>query len=94
VNCKTVNGKVPVELLIADDSKEQAVRKEVPPDDVRPFLELLPKELVDPITFVRTGNVTWPSLVYLAIMPTTIIENLESLSTFVTKSITPLICDG
>jgi hypothetical protein len=56
VNCTTVNGKVPVELLIVEDSRDEAVRKKGADVDVRPFLELLPKERVHPIYFVRTGK--------------------------------------
>ncbi len=56
MNCKTVNGRVPVELLIANDSKDKAVRREGPDHDICPFLELLPKDRVEPTGFVNTGE--------------------------------------
>ncbi len=56
MNCKTVNGRAPVELLIANDSKDKAVRREGPAHDIRPFLELLPKDRVEPTEFVNTGE--------------------------------------
>jgi hypothetical protein len=55
VNCKTNAGQVPVELLIAEDVKEESVLANCHDLVVDDFLNLLPKDTLDTLLFVRTG---------------------------------------